>query len=210
MPPYERRAKPSKGNFLSWDAGESKDLVILSEKGTESATHWIEGEAKECKGEGCALCAEGSRRALRWTVLTECEGEELPWEMSNTTFFGVEDVAEMVGHLEDLRLRVTRHGTGMKTRYSVLPITEEAPRTNEELEAQRLAQEIREMCSIGGLDPGQELKLFLSEIAPKLADKPQIMQMRGFFAYIDNKTEDMREPDEPPPDEEQDIGRYFG
>ena len=209
MPAYERRAKPSKGNFLSWDAGESKDLVILSKHGIESYTHWVAGESRDCIGEGCSLCAEGLKRTIRWAILVECEGEELPWKMSNTTFFGVEDVAEMVGHLKDLRLRVTRHGTGVKTRYSVLPIAATDTTSDDEIEAQKLAQEIREMCSIGGLDPGQELKLFLSEIAPKLADKPQIMQMRGFFAYIDNKTEDMREPDEPQPEEPEDIGRYF-
>ncbi|GAH81065.1 unnamed protein product, partial [marine sediment metagenome] len=67
------------------------------------------------------------------------------------------------------------------TRYSVLPITGEAAKPSTEQEEQKLALEIREMCSIGGLDPGQELKLFLSEIAPSLADKPQIMQMRGFL-----------------------------
>lgn len=209
MPPYERQAEPSKGNFLSWDPGESKDLMILSDRGTKKATHWIDGESRECKGLGCGLCEEGSKRTIRWTVLAKYEGEELPWEMSNTTFFGVEDVAEMVGGLAGLRLRVTRHGSGLNTRYSVLPITGEAAVPSTEQEEQKLAQEIREMCLAGGLDAGQELKLFLSEIAPDLADKPQIMQMRGFYAYIDKKTEDMREPDEPPPDEPQDIGRYF-
>ncbi len=209
MPAYERQAEPSKGNFLSWDAGESKDLVVLSEKGTKTETHWVEGKANECSGASCMFCASGVKKTLRWTVLTLCEGEELPWETSNTTFFGVEDVAEMVGHLKDLRLRVTRHGTGMKTRYSVLPLAVEEPPAGHDLEEQKLAQDIREMCVIAGLNSGQELKLFLSEIAPGLADKPQIMQMRGFFAYIDKKTEDMREPDEPPPDEPQDIGRYF-
>ncbi len=209
MPPYERRSKPSKGNFLSWDAGESKDLVILSEKGTENYTHWVAGKAANCMGEGCPLCIEGHRRSIRWTVQVRCEGEELPWEMSNTAFFGVEDVAQMIGSLEGLRLRVTRHGSGLDTRYAVLPLMGIVPAPDTDQEEQKLAQEIREMCSIGGLDPGQELKLFLSEIAPGVADKSQILQMRAFFAYIDNKTEDMREPDEPPPDEPQDIGRYF-
>ncbi len=209
MPPYERQAAPSKGNFLSWDAGESKDLVILSEKGDKKGVHWVAGESKECKGEGCALCQEGLTRTLRWTVLTKCEGEELPWEMSNTTFFGVEDVAEMVGSLKDLRLRVTRHGTGMKTRYSVLPITgeEKAPETTDEMDI--LARDIRALCKLANMDPKQELKLFLSEIAPDLADKPQIAQMRAFYWYIDKETIDLQEVDEPQPEEPQDIGRYF-
>jgi len=209
MPPYERQAEPSKGNFLSWDVGEAKDLVVLSEKGTKTELHWIGGESKECSGAGCVYCSSSVKKTLRWSVLALCDGEELPWEMSNTTFFGVEDVATMVGGLKDLRLRVTRYGTGLKTRYSVLPITGEAAEASTEQEEQKLAQEIREFCSIAGLDPGQELKLFLSEVAPSLAIAKQITQMRAFFAYIDKKTEDMREPDEPPPDEEQDIGRYF-
>ncbi|GAI22990.1 unnamed protein product, partial [marine sediment metagenome] len=81
MPPYERQAEPSKGNFLSWDAGEAKDLVVLSEKGTKTETHWIEGKAHECSGPGCMYCESSVRKTLRWSVLTECEGEELPWEM---------------------------------------------------------------------------------------------------------------------------------
>jgi len=209
MPPYERQAEPSKGTFLSWDAGESKDLVILSEKGAESATHWIDGEAKECKGQGCVLCAEGSKRALRWTVQTKCEGEELPWEMSNTTFFGVEDVAEMVGHLQGLRLRVTRHGTGMKTRYSVLPITGEEKAPEEKRNLAWFAGEIKRLCALANMDPKQELKLFLSEVASDLVNADQVTQMQAFYKYIDQETKDLQQPDEPPPEEPEDIGRYF-
>jgi len=209
MPPYERQAKPSKGNFLSWDAGESKDLVILSEQGTVSHTHWVAGESKDCTGEGCPLCAMLTKRSIRWTVDTKCEGEELPWEMSNTTFFGVEDVAEMVGHLKDLRLRVTRHGTGMKTRYSVLPLTGEETPHEKDVTLAWYVQEIKGLCKLAGMDPKQELKLFLTEIEPGAADYTPLDQMRAFHAYIDAETHDLQHPDEPPPDEEQDIGRYF-
>ncbi len=209
MPAYERQAEPSKGNFLSWDAGESKDLVILSEKGTESQTHWIDNEAKECKGEGCALCAEGVKKSLRWTILTKCEGEELPWEMSNRCFFAVEDVAEMIGHLPGLRLRVTRHGSGLKTRYSVLPITGEEKAPEKEYDPGWYADKIKRLCKLANMDPKQELKLFLTNVAPNLVDAPVLSQMAAFCAYIDEETKDLQPPDEPPPDEPQDIGRYF-
>ena len=209
MPPYERRAEPSKGNFLSWTAGESKDLVILSEKGTESRVHWISGESSDCKGEGCPQCAQGFRPSIRWTVDARHEGEETSWEMSNTTFFGVEDVAEMVGHLEDLRLRVTRHGTGMKTRYSVLPITEEEKAPKKETTADEYASEIKRLCALANMDPKQELKLFLTEVSPQLAEAPPTIQMRAFYDYINAETKNLQQPDEPPPDEPQDIGRYF-
>ena len=69
MPPYERQAEPSKGTFLSWDAGESKDLVILSEKGTKTETHWVEGKASECSGAGCVYCSSSVKKTLRtWSV----------------------------------------------------------------------------------------------------------------------------------------------
>lgn len=209
MPPYERQAEPSKGNFLSWDAGEYKDLVILSENGTKTERHWVEGKAQECSGPGCLFCSTGVKKTLRWTVLTECEGEELPWEMSNTTFFGVEDVAEMVGGLKDLRLRVTRHGTGMKTRYSVLPITgeEKAPETKRDM--RWYAAEVKRLCALGKMDPRQELNLFLKEVAPGLAESRPIIQIQAFYEYIDKETKDLQHVDEPPPDEPQDIGRYF-
>lgn len=209
MPPYERQAEPSKGNFLSWDAGESKDLVILSEKGTESYTHWIDNEARECKGEGCALCAEGVKQSLRWTIDTRYEGEEIPWEMSNQCFFGVEDVATMVGHLKGLSLRVTRYGTGLKTRYSVLPITGEEKAPEEEYTIDWLAAKIKSLCALANMDPKQELKLFLTEIEPGLATTTPYFQMQAFYKYIDKETKDLQQPDEPPPDEPQDIGRYF-
>jgi len=209
MPSYERQAEPSKGTFLSWDVGESKDLVILSEEGTQSHTHWIDNEAKECKGEGCVLCAEGSRRSIRWTILTKCEGEEIPWEMSNTTFFGVEDVAEMATYLSGLRLRVTRHGTGLKTRYSVLPITGEEKAPTGRDDADWYANEIKRLCALGNMDPKQELKLFLESVEPGIEADTRDVKMRAFYNYINEETKDLQPPDEPPPDEPQDIGRYF-
>lgn len=209
MPPYERQAEPSKGNFLSWDAGESKDLVILSEKGTESRVHWIGQKSYECTGEGCSSCATGSRPTLRWSVDTKCEGEEISWEMSNTTFFGVEDVASMVGHLKDLRLRVTRYGSGLKTRYSVLPITgeEKAAKASDEIEL--LAAKIRGLCKLAGMNPRKELTLFRSEIASDDDLASDEALMRAFYEYINAETLDLQHVDEPPPDEPQDIGRYF-
>ena len=209
MPPYERQAEPSKGNFLSWDAGESKDLVILSEKGTESHTHWINNEARDCTGEGCALCAQGVKRSLRWTIDTKCEGEELPWEMSNQCFFGVEDVASMVGHLKDLRLRVTRYGSGLKTRYSVLPITGEEKAAEKKYDPGYYADKIKHLCELAKMDPKQELKLFLANVAPNLVDAPALTQMAAFYAYIDEETKDFQKAEAQPPDEPQDIGRYF-
>jgi len=209
MPPYQRQAEPSKGNFLSWDAGESKDLVILSEKGTKTERHWVEGKAQECSGAGCLYCSTGVKKTLRWTVLTKCDGEELPWEMSNTTFFGVEDVASMVGHLKDLRLRVTRHGTGMKTRYSVLPITGEEQLSDRDRGMASLAEKIKRLCALGNMDPRKEFTLFRSEIASDNELSSDGILMQAFYNYIDQETKDLQAPDEPPPDEPQDIGRYF-
>lgn len=209
MPPYERQAEPSKGTFLSWDAGESKDLVILSGKGAVSYTHWVGGEAKECEYEGCVLCEEGVRRTPRWTVLARCEGEEISWRMSNTTFFGVEDVAEMVGGLKNLRLRVTRHGTGKKTRYSVLPITGEEKAPEKKRDIAWYAAEVKRLCALDNMDAKQELNLFLSKVEPKDLHLSPTERMRAFYEYIDDETKDLQHVDEPPPDEEQDIGRYF-
>ena len=179
------------------------------EKGTKTETHWVEGKASECSGAGCVYCSSSVKKTLRWTVLTKYEGEELPWEMSNTTFFGVEDVAEMVGGLKDLRLRVTRHGTGMRTRYSVLPITGEEKVAKASDKADILARDIRALCKLAGMDPKKELHLFLTEVAPEWAEEPTIDQMHAFYQYIDQETKDVQHVDEPPPDEEQDIGRHF-
>ena len=129
--------------------------------------------------------------------------------MSNTTFFGVEDVAAMVGHLAGLRLRVTRHGTGMKTRYSVLPITGEEKAPEEKRNLAWCAGEIKRLCALANMDPKQELKLFLSEVASDLVNADQVTQMQAFYKYIDQETKDLQQPDEPPPDEQEDIGRYF-
>ena len=209
MPPYKRQAAPSKGVFLKWEPGESKDLVILSEEGSAEDIHWVEGESKDCTGADCALCKAGVRKAKRWEVLARCQGEEVPWAMSNTTMYGVEDVAEMAGHLKDLRLRVTRHGTGRKTRYSVLPLIGQETTPSIEEEIQTLARDIRALCVGAGLDPKQELALFLSEEAPELRDAPQLSQMRGFYAYIADKTGAEQDEGEAPPEEPRNIGKYF-
>jgi len=204
---YQRQAEPSKGNFLSWDAGESKDLVILSEKGMEEIIHWVDGESKECSGAGCMYCESSVKKTLRWTVLTECEGEELPWGMSNRTFFGVEDVAEMVGHLPGLRLRVTRHGTGMKTRYSVLPITGEMEAAGTESasgspKGRNMAwyiEETKRLCDLAGMDPKQEYKLFFAVVVPGVTYATALDKLRAFYNYIDKQTKEFQALGEPPP-----------
>jgi len=209
MPPYKRQAAPSKGVFLKWEPGESKDLVILSETGTEEDMHWVEGESKDCTGAGCALCEAGVRRTKRWEILARCQGEEVPWAMSNTTMYGVEDVAEMAGHLKDLRLRVTRHGTGRKTRYSVLPLIGQEEESETDLPLHWYVDETKRLCALADMDAKQELKRFLTEVSPSSATAKPDVQVRAFYAYIADKTGTERDEDEPPPEEPEDIGHYF-
>ena len=209
MPPYKRQAEPSKGVFLKWEPGETKNLEILSEEGAQSHVHWVEGESKNCEGEDCGLCDLGVRRATRWEVLARYQDEEVPWAMSNQTFYGVEDVAEMTGCLKGLLLRVTRHGTGKTTRYSVLPLIGQKEESETDLPLHWYVDETKRLCALADMDAKQELKRFLTEVSPSSATAKPDVQVRAFYAYIADKTGTGRDEDEPPPEEPRDIGDYF-
>jgi len=115
----------------------------------------------------------------------------------------------MVEHLKDLRLHVTRYGTGLKTRYSVLPITGEEKAPEKKRNLTWYVAEIKRLCALDNMDPKQELKLFLTKVQPQWADADEATQLPEFYRYIDSETQGLQPPNEPPPEEPQDIGRYF-
>jgi len=129
--------------------------------------------------------------------------------MANLTFSGLEDVAEMVGFLKDLRVQVKRSGTGRQTRYSIIPVGTQTPPPEEPTDFSQLVDKIRSLCALAGMDAKQEINLFLTEVQPELKTKPADVQFRAFYEYIDKETRDLRHVDEPQPKEPTDISSYF-
>jgi len=148
-------------------------------------------------------------KTTRWLIDVEGSDGEQTWDMANMTCAALEDIAEMVGFLKDLRVQVKRSGTNRQTRYSIIAVGTQTPPPEEPIDFSQLVDEIKRLCALAGMDSKQEIKLFLTEVEPDLKTKPADVQFRAFYEYIDKETKDLQKPDEPQPEEPTDISSYF-
>ncbi len=113
---------PGVADFVKWDDGEIKELVILNDQPITYTLHWISGQPEPCKGPGCGACQMGIRPSRRYVVWVQTGNDQLLWEMAMLTWRDLATIAEMQGALRGLHLRVKRTGTGRDTRYTLVPI----------------------------------------------------------------------------------------
>lgn len=206
-PGYQRRSQPGGDtNFLTWTDGETKALTVVSKFPVSERRHWVDGKSQPCAGDDCALCAAGAKATLRWSVEVECEGEERSWGMSNQVCDQLETIAEMVGRLEGLTVQVKRQGTGLNTRYTIVPLTK-APwqaETHDDLEGQ--AKYVKTLCQEWGLDPKALMAEFRENLDEELETGSEIEQMAAFCQYVEYQVEVVAQKEK---EQESDIGDYF-
>jgi len=123
-----RKASSSGGMYFKLDAGEQADVVILSGAdeilSCEQCAIWLdEGNSPVWvyTGGDDPSNALGLPRAYRAYVAIVHDGEPKVWSLSKTVHNALLEISD-AGALEaGVVVRVKRTGTGLKTRYSIVP-----------------------------------------------------------------------------------------
>lgn len=108
--------------WISWVDGECHEVTVLSNRPELNAIHWVDGHGEDCLTHNCPWCKSGNRPRRRYAVAVTAEDGNYTWEMSKTTWGNVQALATELGGLRGLRLKVTRHGTYLKTQYIVIAL----------------------------------------------------------------------------------------
>ena len=172
------------GNWCRWDSDETKTLTIKSKSANQRRVHWIGGNSSDCTGPQCSFCLAGDKAKVRWCIDVDSASGPQIWEMANLTFASLEEIAEMMGFLQNLTVRVKRSGIGKNTRYTIVPAATQTKPAAAPDEALTLRSEIMTLCAANGIDARAELKVFMSGDDPALAMAPPLVQLKSFLAHI--------------------------
>lgn len=185
---YKRQSRAQRGDFIKWTDGQARDVQIMSASATSTLGHWVSGKRVQCTGQSCANCMAGDRASERWSLDVLCEGKTLTWEMANATFALLEDIAEMVGHLYRLWVKVKRSGTGINTRYTIIPLAQ-PPEEDRAKDAGAQAEYIKKTLEALDKDPKETLAEFLAEAPTHIVNAGSQQQLDAFLEYVDNLEE---------------------
>jgi acyl transferase domain-containing protein len=185
---YTPRSQPGGGGeYLKWKDGESKELVVLSEYPFQRRRHWVNNQSQDCAGEDCQFCKAGVRVNLRWTVQVKVGEEELSWDMSNAVCNQLETVAEALGALQNLRVRVIRKGTGTGTRYTIIPMPGALPGMGEHPDRAGQEKYIRDLCAQWQLNSDRLLEAFdVLYPAPK-GQEYTLERLAAFRGFVESQ-----------------------
>jgi len=108
--------------------------------------------------------------------------------MANLTFAALEDIAQMVGHLYRLWVRVKRTGTGRQTRYTIIPLAQ-PPEQEVARDAAAQAEYIKTTLEALGKDPKETLAEFLAQAPSHIVHGSPHQQLDAFLEYVDGLEE---------------------
>jgi len=169
---------------MKWSDGETHDVQIMSASATSDLGHWVGGRRVLCTGTKCSNCMAGDKPSERWSLDVLYDGKTLTWEMANLTFAALEDIAEMVGHLYRLWVKVKRTGTGRNTRYTIIPLAEPPPEEKAK-DAAAQAEYIKTSLAALDRDPKQTLAEFLAQAPSHIVNGSPQQQMDAFLEYVE-------------------------
>ncbi len=185
---YKRQSSAQRGDYLSFSDGQTRDVQIMAASAIPKRVHWVDGKSVACTGPQCANCLAGGKVSERWSLDVIADGKPLVWEMANLTFAALEDAAEMVGYLYRLWVRVKRTGTGINTRYTMMPLAQPPPEEKaKDMEAQ--AKYINDALTALGIEPKHFLAEFLLAAPSHIANGSPQQQMDAFLEYVDSLEE---------------------
>lgn len=185
---YTPRSQPGGGGeYLRLADGDDVTLTVLSEYPLERRRHWVNNQSQDCTGEGCLLCATGIKTSLRWTVQVQARDGEKVWELSNAVCNQLETIAQALGALQNLRVRVIRQGTGKRTRYTLLPITPMTP--GMETHPDRAGQElyIADLCKQWQLDPDRLREAFGVLYPAPRGQEDTLERLAAFRGFVESQ-----------------------
>jgi len=205
----EDAASATGGDYLKWQPGEKKDLVILSPHGKQRLIHWNGKQSSDCTGPGCPLCAAGNKTKTRWLVNTSGKDGEKQWEMANSTFGALEDVAEILGFLKGMSITVVRKGSGTDTHYTIVPLDSQVHEQPAATASDDLGKKIKALCAENSTNPAEEARRWLALVDPELRAGNSLLQLEAFYVWLQQQYApiDMGRDEEPP--EEVDLTDMF-
>ena len=121
--------------FLTWEG--DIDVRILSRTPTKFKHHFLE-KSYYCL-EGCPYCADGHAASTKYAVLVYVRGDGVVkvLESGPQLFGAIRALVEKYGHPWDAQYDITLHkeGSGMKTRYSALPVMQSSALNEQDIQA---------------------------------------------------------------------------
>lgn len=112
-------------NFLKLKAGESVRGVFRGDP-YEFRQHWTANRGVKCEGASCELCKSGDKSSFRFRLnLVIQENGALAakvFEQGWTVYELLKALHEGDYDLEKHFMKITRHGTGTDTSYSIVPV----------------------------------------------------------------------------------------
>jgi len=129
--------------------------------------------------------------------------------MANMTFATLENIAEMVGHLDGLTLRVRRDGSGKNTRYTMVPSTIPLASESPTDQPGEIAARIRQLCDKHSIEPKKELAAFLDNEDPSVRASSALDQLLAFEQHLLMLTATTPDQDQAAAAETNDPSLYF-
>lgn len=116
---------PSTQNYLKLSAGQSAKGVFRGEP-HEFRQHWRNKQSFVCTGSDCALCKEGEKSSFRFRLnfIIQENGAYVAkvFEQGKTVYEVLKALHESDYDLEKHAVKITRHGSGTDTTYSIVPL----------------------------------------------------------------------------------------
>ena len=197
---YKRHSQPYQGGeFLKWDDKETIELTVTSEEPESFFTHFIKNQGYPCGGDDCQWCVRGEKPSLRWRVSVLVEGEEETWNMSNQVCDQLESIAEMMGALKGLNLRVRRSGTGLQTRYTIVLAQAASPELPDDVSDPVRARYLERLCKEQEIDFEAERERFVEGAPQGFAERSYHDKLVAFQEHLEGMVAGAsREEDEEP------------
>jgi len=117
------------GNFLKIEPNKPAVIRLLDKAPYSLRKHWDQAKKTSivCNGEGCTLCAEGHEPRQTWAanVYSHDQSKVLVFEWGPSVMKILKtidtDLEKQGIKIEDTDLSVSKSGTGLETKYAVVP-----------------------------------------------------------------------------------------
>lgn len=188
-------------DWLRWEAGEKKEVLIQSDKPTKRLVHWTGELYEECEGRDCIWCDKHVKRVARYAVEALAEDDVWTWEMASLVWKALEDVAEEYGGLRGLRAKVKRTGEGRKTRYTIIPLGQAAPGQDEDTLWDRgaIARDpegavalAKELAASLEITAKEAMSQFLAEASEGMDGASDLDKLVGLIEWLDRQCQEAR------------------
>lgn len=204
-------------DWLRWEAGEKKEVLIQSDKPVKKLVHWTGEMYEECEGKDCIWCDRSIKRVARYAVEALAEDDVWTWEMAGLVWGQLKDVCEEYGGLRGLRVKVKRTGEGRKTRYTIIPLGRLPPAEGEDtlLDRAAIARDpkgaavyVKGLAASLEITAKEAMEQFLAADGQDLTEANSLDKLAGLIEWLDRRCQEARQETEE--DAEIDLDDLLG